>query len=247
MNDEIKTLLQKIEALKQEIDQKRPLNVGELAELKKWYQVTYTYHSNAIEGSSLTLEETRLVVEDGITVEGKPLREIFEATNHSKAVDLIYQLVKKSPSVDEAVIKSIHKLILAQIDDENAGVYRKIAVFISGETQPLPPASEVQSKMQALESWLNSSPLNLESIAKWHYEFVKIHPFVDGNGRTARLVSNLMLMTLGYPIQIIPIVRRREYIASLHSSKNFEDFYAFFLSVQYENMKDYLRMLGESI
>ncbi len=245
MSTDIQVLQAKIEQLKQTIDQKRPLNKGELAELKKWYQVTYTYHSNAIEGNSLTLEETRLVVEDGITVDGKPLREIFEATNHSKAVELIYELARQNQSIDETTIKSIHKLILTQIDDENAGQYRKSAVYISGETEPLPPASEVFQKMETLFAWLHEQELSLEVVAKWHYDFVKIHPFVDGNGRTARLVSNLMLIELGYPIQIIPIIRRREYISSLHSSKTFDDFYAFFLSVQYENMKDYLRMLGD--
>jgi len=237
-------LLEKIESLKKEIAQKRPLNQGELAELKKWYRVTYTYHSNAIEGNSLTLEETKLVVEDGITVEGKPLREIFEATNHSKAIDLIYQMVQSQKIIDEEGVKKVHHAILSNIDEENAGKYRQVSVYISGETHPLPSPSEVPVRMKALFEWVAQSPLDLKAIAKWHYDFLKIHPFVDGNGRTARLIANLMLMQVGYPIQIIPIIRRREYISSLHSSKVFDDFFDFFFSVQYENMKDYLRMLG---
>lgn len=245
MLEDHQPILEKIDHLKQEIAQKKPLNQGELMELKKWYQVTYTYHSNAIEGSSLTLEETRLVVEDGLTVEGKPLREVFEATNHSKAIDLIYQLAQSKKPVDEETVKQVHQVILANIDEENAGKYRRVAVQISGEEEPLPLSSEVPAQMSALFNWLEKAPLNLKTIAKWHYDFVKIHPFVDGNGRTARLVVNLMLMQLGYPIQIIPIVRRREYISSLHSSRSFDDFLTFFLSVQYESMKDYLRMLGD--
>lgn len=242
MND----LEQKIADLKTKIDSLRPLNSGELAELQKWYRVTYTYHSNAIEGNTLTLAETKMVVEEGLTVHGKPLREIHEAVNHSRAIDLIYETIQKNGRFDEALLKNIHHWILKNIDEENAGVYRRIQVFITGEPELLCPAAQVPEKMTELFDWLKglNHPLTLKNMAEWHYRFVKIHPFVDGNGRVARLGVNILLLQQGYPLQIIPVVRRQEYIQSLHSSKTFEDFYAFFLSVQYEAMKDYVRMVG---
>lgn len=240
-------LLQKIKDLKQKIDSMRPLNQGELNELKKWYSVTYTYNSNAIEGNSLTLEETKMVLEEGITIGGKPLREIFEVINHGKAIEKLYEFLKNNQDITEHTIKDVHKVILNKIDDENAGIYRKIQVYISGESEVLPPAKDIPKLMKELFTWYKKGLTKkdvLELIAEWHYKFVKIHPFVDGNGRVARLIVNLMLLKNGYPIQIIPIIRRQEYIQSLHSSKTFRDFYKFFLSVQYENMKDYLRMIS---
>lgn len=243
-------LLVKIKNLKQKIDSMRPLNRGELNELKKWYNVTYTYHSNAIEGNSLTLEETKMVLEEGITIGGKPLREIFEAINHGKAIEKLYEFLKNDKDVTENTIKDMHKIILNKIDDENAGVYRKIQVYVSGDPKALPKASDVPKLMKALSIWLKKELTDkmdiLKTIAEWHCRFVKIHPFMDGNGRVARLIVNLMLLKEGYPIQIIPVIRRREYIQSLHSSKTLHDFYEFFLSVQYENMKDYLRMIGDN-
>lgn len=240
-------LLANIKDLKQKIDSMRPLNQGELNELKKWYNVTYTYNSNAIEGNSLTLEETKMVLEEGVTIEGKPLREIFEAVNHSKAIDTLYEFLKSDRDISEEFVKEIHKIILSKIDDENAGIYRKIQVYISGESGALPPANDVPKLMKELFTYCEKESKKkdiLELIAEWHYKFVKIHPFVDGNGRVARLIVNMMLLKNNYPIQIIPMVRRREYIQSLHSSNTFLDFYEFFLSVQYENMKDYLRMIS---
>lgn len=241
-------LERKITDLKKQIESLRPLNQGELNELKKWYRVTYTYHSNAIEGNTLTLAETKMVVEEGLTIDGKSLREIYEATNHAQAIDLIYEAIGKKSVLDEALLKKIHHLILKNIDEENAGVYRRIQVFITGEPEPLCPAEQIPEKMKALFEWLvKIDQPTLKEVARWHYDFVKIHPFVDGNGRVARLGVNILLLQQGYPLQVIPFVRRREYIQSLHSSKAFEDFYAFFLSVQYETMKDYLRMVGGEV
>ncbi len=243
-------LLKKIADLKIKIDALRPLNKGELEALKKWYDVTYTYNSNAIEGNSLTLEETRLVIEDGLTVKGKPLREIYEAVNHKKAIDQIYKAVQSKTMLTENLLKTIHSVVMHDIDEENAGQYRKIQVYISGEEKALPTALQVPVMMKSLFQWLNSEKKSeetiLKTIAKWHYDFVKIHPFVDGNGRTARLIANILLLQSRYPLQIIPIIRRTDYIQSLHSSRTFNDFYHFFLEVQYENMKDYLRMVGSA-
>lgn len=241
-------ILQKIQTLKTQIDHLRPLNAGELRELKKWYDLTYTFNSNAIEGNSLTLEETRLVLEDGLTIQGKPMREIFEAVNHKKSIDAIYDLIQNKTELTEKIVLDIHKIILQNIDEENAGIYRRIQVYISGEILLPPKSQEVPHLMQALFQWFEKASAEKENplylSAKWHYDFVKIHPFTDGNGRTARLIGNLILLKFGYPLQIIPVIRRAEYISSLKSTQKFEDFYQFFLDIQHENMKDYLRMIG---
>lgn len=242
-------LLSKINQLKKQIDVLRPLNKGELQELKKWYETTYTYHTNALEGNSLTLAETKIVLEEGLTIEGKPLRDILEATNHKEALDLLFSLVEKKTKLTEECILGLHKIFLDKIDTENAGVYRKIQVYISGEEEKLPSAHEVPFLMQNLLQWYgeNSELLHPTILsAEFHYRFVKIHPFVDGNGRIARLISNLILLQSGYPLVIIPTVQRREYITALKSTSTKESFVNFFLASVVDNMRDYMRMIDNT-
>lgn len=238
--------LEKIQALKAELDAKRPLNEGELRELRKWYDVTYTYHSNAIEGNSLTLAETKVVIEDGVTVGGKPLREIYEVKNHKKVLDMMFDFVDGGTPLDEAMILNLHKVLLAEIDTENAGVYRKVQVYISGSEEELPPASEVPALMSDFFYWYESEKSNVNPCllaSQFHYKFVKIHSFVDGNGRMARLLANLILVQNGYPPMIVPVVRRLEYIRSIQEGSDAFD--AFMMTVIVESMKDYLRMVSE--
>lgn len=239
-------LLNKINQLKKEIDTLRPLNKGELQELKKWYETTYTYHTNALEGNSLTLAETKIVLEEGLTIEGKPLRDILEATNHKEALNLLFSLVEKKTKLTEECIFKLHKIFLDKLDSVNAGVYRKIQVYISGEEEKLPQATEVPFLMKNLLEWYEEKSAALHPTilsAEFHYRFVKIHPFIDGNGRIARLVSNLILLQNGYPLVIIPILRRREYITALKSTNTKEDFVNFYLTSVVDNMRDYLRMV----
>jgi len=239
---------QKIKKLKKQIDAIRPLSKGELAELKKWYNVTYTYHSNAIEGNTLTLAETKIVVEDGLTVGGHPLREILEAKNHKEVIDQLMNVVQKKQDLTEELLFQLHKTLIKSIDDENAGIYRRIQVYITGEEKLPPPASKVPKLMTEFFQWYKKNkkldPVDLA--AKAHYRFVKIHPFVDGNGRIARILSNLILMSAGYPLVIIPIVRRADYINSLKSTSSEKQFMDFFMETVLENMKDYIRMMGKS-
>jgi Fic family protein len=244
----------------------RPLTLWELRELQKSLRVMEVYNSNAIEGNTLTLGETRLVIEDGLTIGGKTTREMHEAEGLARAIDA---LISGELIVSEDTILMFHRLIMRGIDDENAGRYRQIQVYISWDDHRPPRASEVSWLMQELIVWysssldkVSSSPLLGDELersrrlggvlhptllaSEFHYRFVKIHPFVDGNGRTARLISNLILMSHGYPMIIIPIVRRADYISSLHSvTGSLDRFQAFYADIVHENLRDYIRMVSE--
>lgn len=190
--------------------------------LDDWFRVELTYTSNAIEGNTLTRRETALVVEKGLTVGGKSLKEHLEATNHAKALDWVKQLAaRKTKTVSETEILDIHNLILKGIDDANAGHYRNVSVRISGSTVVLPNPVKVPDLMEEFGKWLNK-PEKLHPVelaAEAHYRLVTIHPFVDGNGRTARLLMNLILMMHGYPPAIIRKRDRLAYIGSLEKAQ----------------------------
>ncbi len=246
MNQRIQEQLDRIHALKKQINALRPLSQSELHELKKWYDVTYTFHSNAIEGNSLTLEETRVVVEDGLTVEGHPLRELIEAKNHKEMIDELVNVVKEKRSIDETLVLKFFRIFMKDIDDTNAGRYRDVQVYITGEEQLPPPATDVPRLMNELFAWYEEATTDTDPVLLafvFHYRFVKIHPFIDGNGRLARILTNLILMRAGYPLMIVPVVRRREYIAGLKSTAPQDQFILFMGEVLVENMKDYLRMV----
>ena len=214
---EYKNLINK----KQELDQYRPLPDALVKNLDEWFLIELTYTSNALEGNTLTRVETALVVEKGLTVGGKSLKEHFEANNHAHALEWIKTLVSKPiASIDENVILQIHKYILEAIDDSNAGCYRNIPVRISGSPVILPNPKKVPELMSDFIQWLHSSNQNpIELAALAHYKLVTIHPFVDGNGRTARLLMNLILMIYGYPPAIIRPEDRLVYIKSLEMAQ----------------------------
>lgn len=238
-----------IRKLKKQIDDLRPLSKGELAELKKWYDVTYTFHSNALEGNTLTLAETKIVVEDGITVGGHPVREILEAKNHKIVIDNLVAAVQKKQDLNEELLLFLHKNLIKGIDDESAGKYRKLQVYMTGDEKMPPKAKEVLGLIEAFFGWYNENKEKMDAVelaARAHYKLVKIHPFIDGNGRISRIIANLILMQAGYPLVIIPMVLRQKYIESLHSKTGSEEiFLKFFQETTLENMKDYLRMIEE--
>ena len=247
MSDVYKLLVQ-IRELKDTIDSLRPLSSSELSELRKWYITTNTYHSNAIEGNSLTLEETKIVVEDGLTVKGKPLIDVLEAKNHKDVMNLLFAIVQQKKDITEAVILSLYKEILKGIDEENAGAYRRVQVRITGEQEFPPSADKIPLLIKELSDWYTDQKKKLHPVvlaAEFHYRFVKIHPFIDGNGRMARLLANLILLRNGYPLVIIPVVVRQDYIHSLKSTSPKSEFVALFLNSTKENMQDYLKMVGK--
>lgn len=206
---------------KNQLDSHRPLPPALVTNLAEWFRVELTYTSNALEGNTLTRRETALVVEKGLTVGGKSLKEHLEAANHAHALDFIYGLTKRPPaSITENDILHIHNVILKGIDDDNAGHYRNVPVRISGSAVILPNPRKVPDKMQAFIAWLQQADLHPVLLAaEAHYELVTIHPFVDGNGRTARLLMNMILMMSGYPPAIIRPQDRLAYIGALEKAQ----------------------------
>lgn len=214
-----KNILERITGKKKRLDSIRPLSKGALERLKERFVVEWTYNSNAIEGNTLTLNETRLVLERGLTVKGKSLREHFEAVNHKEAILYLESIVKPSEPIGEEIIKKMHAIILKGINDAEAGVYRNVRVRILGAVFTPPDPVKLQKLMSELASWINSAqvhPVELAGIA--HYKLVRIHPFSDGNGRTSRLLMNLILMRNGFPPAVVLNAERKKYYDRLKSA-----------------------------
>lgn len=214
--------LKKLTAKKEQLDSYRPLDVALVKNLEEWFRIELTYNSNAIEGNTLTRAQTALVVEKGLAVGGKSITEHLEATNHALALDFVQeQIEKNSGQIKEQDILSIHQIILDKIDKENARIYRHVPVRISGSAVILPNPRKVPYLMEQFFLWLKKEsqlhPVLLAAEA--HYRFVTIHPFIDGNGRTARLLMNMILMMFGYPPAIIRKNDRLAYINSLEKAQ----------------------------
>ncbi len=244
----ISEILKKIDLFKNEIDNVRPFSFSILKQLKEYYRIGLTYSSNALEGNSLTESETKVVLEDGLTIGGKPLSDTLEALGHSEAYDFMLERAGKG-SLSEYEIKNIHKLFYYHIDNRNAGLYRNEKVIITG-TSFLPPSSEdvpdeMKMYVKSLEYMIGKEhTVTAASFA--HREFVRIHPFIDGNGRTARLLMNLVLFNAGYPITVIPPVLRSEYITLLkigHESGNYSKFDLFIAERVFEASKELQRLV----
>lgn len=222
-------MFEKIDQKKKILDAKRPLPKHTLKSLQEKLLLEWTYHSNAIEGNTLTMKETKVVLE-GITIGGKTLREHLEVINHRDAIQYVEEIVHGKEVLSEWQIKNIHRLVLKGIDDIHAGVYRSEQVFISG-AKHIPPAHYIiQEKMDRMMQWYHNKGQELhpvERAAMLHAIFVGIHPFVDGNGRTARLLLNLELMKSGYPAMIIKVENRLQYYEALdkaHTEEDYNDF-----------------------
>lgn len=205
-----KSIFAQIDRKKKELDNRRPLTEGEVERLMEEFAVEYTYNSNAIEGNTLTLRETDLVLR-GLTIDQKPLKDHMEAVGHKEAFEYVRELVKDNVPISEAVIKQIHYLVLAD-KKEDRGVYRRVPVRIMGaQHEPVQPYL-IESKMeQLLTAFLESDEHIVSKLARFHIEFEGIHPFIDGNGRTGRLLVNLELMKAGYPPIDIKFIDRLSY------------------------------------
>lgn len=238
-----------IDQKKDLIESFRPFNSEVIKQLKEKLVVEWTYNSNAIEGNTLTLSETKVLLENGITVDGKPLKDHLETINHKEAINFIEELVSNNSQLTESNIKSIHYLILKNIDSNNAGKYRERNVFISGARHVPPSFLTVPLEMQKLivnyKKWKNLHPIVRACFL--HGEFVKIHPFIDGNGRTARILLNFELMRCGYPPIVIKNKNRVEYYDALdkaHTTNDYTDFIHMVTQLVEEAEDNYLFLLN---
>jgi len=248
----IKEFLARIDEKKKKLDNCRPLPPELVKNLADWFAVDYTYNSNAIEGNTLSLSETALVVEKGITIGGKTIREHLEAINHMQAIDFIKQLSQKQRTdIATDDILAIHKIVLQKIDDYHAGVFRKINVRVAGSSTIFPNYTKVPLLMVDFMQWLhttNEHPIIIAALA--HFKLVSIHPFVDGNGRTSRLLMNLLLLQAGYPFAIIKNESRAAYINALEKAQltqNLDDFYMIVLNALEVSMDIYLKAAEDSL
>ena len=213
--------LERILQKKAELVQLRPIPTYALKSIKESLMIEWTYNSNSIEGNTLTLQETKMVIEEGFTIKGKSLREHFEAVNHQEAIELVESLISDSYILKETDILNIHELVLQKIEKDFAGRFRTSGVRISGANFVPPNALKIDEYITELTDWTNTSDMNIVlKSAIFHHRFVWIHPFFDGNGRTARLLFNLLLMKEGFPPAIILKNDRKKYYDALNSANN---------------------------
>ena len=239
------SLIPIIEEKLEELNKRRPLTEGELERLNEEFLTEYTYNSNAIEGNTLTLRETDMVLR-GLTIDQKSLKEHLEVIGHKEAFDFVTEIVKEKCEINERVIKQIHYLVLANKKDDR-GVYRRVPVRIMGAAHETAQPYLIVTKMEELlRNYLASEEHIVTKLARFHIEFEGIHPFIDGNGRTGRLLVNLELMKAGYPPIDIKFTDRIAYYNAFdeyhvkHNLKAMESLFAKYIN---ERLDIYLKML----
>ena len=240
------SILLQIDRKRAELDERRPLTAGEVARLNEEFIVEYTYNSNAIEGNTLTLRETDLVLR-GLTIDQKPLKDHIEAVGHKEAFDYVSELVKDNIPISESIIKQIHYLVIAD-KKEDRGVYRRVPVRIMGAQHELVQPYLIEPKMeQLLHDFAESTEHIVTKLARFHIEFEGIHPFIDGNGRTGRLLVNLELMKAGYPPIDIKFTDRIAYYNAFdeyhakHNLSAMENLFAGYINARLDMYLDMLR------
>lgn len=241
-------IINRIEEKKQLLDKHRPMPKIALQKLEDNFVVEWTYNSNAIEGNTLSLGETRLVLETGITINGKPLKDHLEAINHKKAILYLLDFIKKQKKIDEQLIRHIHGIVVNNIEHEYAGRFRSGQVRILGADFVPPNYIKIPNLINDLVKWLYGESKKLYSLdqaAIFHHRFETIHPFYDGNGRTGRLLMNLILMQKGYPPVIITNTDRKKYLNALNKA-NRQDYSALILLIAV-SLERYLDFYLEAI
>lgn len=228
----------------------RPLSAPSLTALDAWYDVELTYSSNALEGNTLTRSETAIVLEKGFTVSGKPLKDHLEAQGHRDALLYMWQLAKSIEPVREMDIRNLHRLVLQRIDPEEAGRYSTRQHLISGSPLLLPSPAEIQAHMDDLAASLATMALNPEAAFNAHEALVTVHPFSDGNGRTARLLMNLLLLRTGYPpVVILPEDRPAHHgcLAAVQLNDNCSEYHAFLYRQLEQSLDRHLMILRKGL
>ena len=239
------SLLTLIDKKKKELDNRRPLTEGEIERFNEEFTIEYTYNSNAIEGNTLTLRETDLVLR-GLTIDRKPLKDHMEAVGHKEAFEFVSELVKQNEPLSERIIKQIHFLVLVGNRDDR-GVYRKVPVRIMGaKHEPVQPYMIEPKMEELLKKFMEGKEHIITKLARFHIEFEGIHPFIDGNGRTGRLLVNLELMKAGYPPIDIKFTDRMEYYKAFdeyHENHNLSAMESLFASYVNSRLDMYLKIL----
>ncbi|NLY47226.1 MAG: Fic family protein [Tissierella sp.] len=242
--------LERLELYQNTINELRPFEGEMLKQIKDYYRVGLTWTSNALEGNSLTESETKVLIEDGLTIGNRPLRDMFEAIDHAKSYDYMFTLLGNK-KITEKDILHLHKLFYHNIDEDFAGRYRDIPVFISGSNYPVTKKENIQSEINDLCEWIKTERKQyhpVEFAALLHKKFVFIHPFKDGNGRVARLLMNTVLIQDGYLPALIPPILRSEYISLLEKAHEDDSpFIDFIVERELESQKDFLRLLHISL
>jgi Fic family protein len=239
-------LIEKIDRYKKAIDELRPFEGHLLNEIKGYYRICLTWSSNAIEGNTLTESETKVLLEDGLTVGGKPLRDTFEALGHAQAYDFMFTLLG-SHRITETDVLTMHRMFYKDIDPDRAGQYSTEPVIITGSKYAVCKVGLIEAEMNKLFQWVASDRDKyhpVEFAAQLHKRFVFIHPFIDGNGRISRLLMNTSLIQDGYMLAVIPPVLRQEYISLLERAhKDDRPFTDFIAERVLESEKDIMRLL----
>lgn len=249
---EVKQMFENINQKKERLDGNRPLPKYTVKSLREKLLLEWTYNTNAIEGNTLTINETKVVLE-GITVGGKTLREHLEVLNHREAIYFVEEIVQKGEPLSEWQIMNLHRLVLKGIDDEYAGVYRDQHVFISGAKHIPSAPFLLKEEMEQLMAWYEQvETKNMHPVARGamlHAIFVGIHPFIDGNGRTSRLLLNLELMKDGFPPIVIKVENRIAYYEALdkaHTKKEYDDFIKLVADEVEDSLNLYLSIINKN-
>lgn len=255
--DDIALLTEQITDLKKCLESFRPLSAEQVAHLNEVFDTEYTYESNKIEGNTLTLMETDLIINKGLTVSGKKMQEHLEAVNHKYAIEYIRDIVHNDKELTEEVLRKIHSIVLAGIDFKNAGNWRVDRVRIAGSQHICPNPIKIPMLMNEFFEYYEANKNTLHPVilsANMHEKLVTIHPFIDGNGRTARLLMNLILLQHGYPITIISAENkaRAEYyktleMAQISANRDNSEFVKFVAECVKKWLFIYLEMVSGSI
>lgn len=243
-------LKKRIEQKREALNNLRPLSTTAVKKLREQFELEMTYNSNAIEGNTLTLKETFLVLSEGITIKGKPLKDHLEAKNHAEALTYLFDLVDKDKkhSFSEHLIRTLHQLVVLDTEKESAGKYRTSGVLITGTTHRPPDAFEVPQLMHELIGWVRAQRTKLypvELAAILHHKIVHIHPFFDGNGRTARLAMNVILLQAGFPLVVILKNDRKKYyrVLALADKGNYTQLVKFVVQAVERSLDMYVKVL----
>ena len=252
LSSTVKELLSKASELQRKWQSKKPLNTVQLKKMDEHFHTAFTHESNRIEGNTLTLSETHMIVNEGITIGGKSMREHLEVINHKEAIDLIHDFVKNKVQLNSFYLKQIHQLVLKGIDKQNAGVYRSVPVRISGSAHVPPEPYRIEKMMEDYFLFYEMHKNEIHPVilaAEMHERLVSIHPFIDGNGRTSRLVMNLILLQNGYTLVNLKgdLDKKIKYFKALENvqvNHDNESFHALIIEHAIESLEEHIHLAG---